>query len=68
MILKGSPGDPRYDCTNCCFVTRGSYGRSRGKGQLPGVMNVGLFTVSPEGAGWANIYKCPFESDNDRKI
>ena len=35
---------------------------------MPGVMNVGLFTVSPEGAGWANIYRCPFESDNDRKI
>ena len=22
--LKWSPGGPRYDCTNCCFVTRGS--------------------------------------------
>ena len=22
--LKWSPGGPRYDCTNCCYVTRGS--------------------------------------------
>ena len=28
----------------------------RRKGQLPGVRTAGLFTVSPEGVGWATIY------------
>ena len=34
-------------------------------------MNVGLFTGSPEGAGWASIYMPPpptRESDKDRNI
>ena len=31
-------------------------GGLKGKGAAAGVMNVGLFTVLPEGAGWANIY------------
>ena len=62
-------GGPRYDCTNCCYVTRGSIMGDQGeRGSCQGIMNVGLFTVSPEGAGWANIYRCPSESDNDRKI
>ena len=29
--LKGSPGGPRYDCTNCCYVTRGSIMRDQGE-------------------------------------
>ena len=72
--LKWSPAPPPppgYDCTSCCYVTRGSIMRDqgeRGSCRGGGVMNVGLFTVSPEGAGWANIYRCPCQSDNDREI